>query len=199
MKPFPLSLRNGAVVTVNELPPKLPLPSGHINVSFYFYGIDQGTYGLNSAGYDFSGRFHAQKPGLGKIPGGVFKEDNNGAMVHYVLVSDKNYRSMLAYAQSEARLTIVNKLHYEFLSTNCADFVYRVFQHSDLPMKYRRIVDYLKRKNEPVAIYAADADIKYEDVMKKHPGLARDVSHVLTLNDGASSLLPTAGGQVFWN
>lgn len=175
-------LHDVAVVAVNEYKPT-GMPVGHLNLSFYYHGLDQGTYGLNSAGRDFSDRVHKGKPGLGKIPGGVFSEDNDGAMTHYVIVSDKNYHSMFSYAQSQAKLTIANKLHYEFLSTNCADFAYRVFQHSDLPMKYRRVVDYLKRRNEPVALYAAEADIKYEDFMKGHQGLARAVSHVETLAD----------------
>ena len=58
-----------------------------------------------------------------------------------------------------------------------------MFQHSDLPVEYRRIGNYLKDKKEPVAIYALDADIKYEDFMKGHPMLAKEVSDVLVLKD----------------
>ena len=54
-------------------------------------------------------------PDLERYLGVSCNESNDNAMTHYVIVSDKNYHSMLAYAQSQAKLTIVNKLHYEFL------------------------------------------------------------------------------------
>ena len=188
---LPQELRNRAVVAVNEYPPG-KLPVGHVNLTFYFHGVDQGTLGRNSQGMDIAGRYHPQKPWLGDIPGGVFKEPDKGAMTHYVVVSDKNYKSMFAFAQSQAQLTLTNKVSYNFLAGNCADFIYQVFQHSDLPQQYRRIAIYLRNKTEPVAIYAEDDAINYEDAMKSHPRVARTISGIRIYQEltAAGALIP---------
>lgn len=179
---IPPLLRDKAVVVVNEYPARGPLPSGHINLTFFFHGVDQGTYGRNSQGLDIAGRKHPQGgfdlkggPAL-KMSGGVFKEPNANAMSHYVIVSDKNYKSMYTFAISQAQLTLQNKVDYEFLHANCADFAYQVFAHSDLPQKYRRIGQYLRNQIEPVAIYTQDDSTKYEDGLKNHRVIAEGIA-----------------------
>ena len=124
---IPPQLRDKAIVVVNEYPARGPLPSGHVNLTFYFHGADQGTFGRNSQGIDIAGHAHPQgKFGLA-MPGGVFKEPNAHALSHYAIVSNKNYKSMYAFALSQAQLTLKNKVDYEFLHANCADFLYQVF------------------------------------------------------------------------
>lgn len=168
---LPAALKSRAVVSVNEIPARGQIPVGHIDLSFFFHGVFQGTYGRNSQGIDVAGKFHPQVitakgivRGAGAIPGGVFTEVDSGVQSHFVIVSDKNYFSMIAYAQAEAELTAKGKgFDYNLFSGNCADFAFRVFQHSDLPQRYRWIDLYLKDPDEPVAIYAADEATMYED------------------------------------
>ena len=153
-------LRTHAVVAVNEYHPHGIAPTGHVNVSFYYHGIDQGTYGRNSAGIDLKGKPHPAD--LLHGAGGVFIEPIGGAMTHYVILSDSNYQMMLAYAMSQARLTASRPTSYGFLGNNCADFVWQVFQHSDLPPRYKSIPQYLSDKLEAVAIYAEADALQYE-------------------------------------
>lgn len=88
------------------------------------------------------------------MPGGVFVEDQKGAHTHYVIVSDANYFRMLSFARLQATLTATTSQTYGIVGNNCVDFVYQIFQHSDLPPKYHAIPRYLADKREPVAIYA---------------------------------------------
>ena len=95
-------LKTHAVVALNEYKPKIPFPTGHVNVSFYFHSIAQGTYGRNSAGMDSKGRIHA--PDLLRGAGGVFVESPAGGLTHYVIVSNENYFEMLSFAKAQANL-----------------------------------------------------------------------------------------------
>ena len=175
---LPSSLRDKAIVTVNEVPPRGIPPTGHIDVSFFYHGIFQGTFGRNSQGMDIAGRRHKQgvpnPAAAGSMPGGVFTEVNSGVIPHFVIVSEKNYFSMISYAQSQAKLTAQGKwFDYNIFSGNCSDFAYRVFQHSDLPEKYRKVDTYLKDRDailffkEPVSIYSKNEEKMYSDDSKK--------------------------------
>ena len=153
-------LQTHAVVAVNEYKPKLPFPTGHVNVSFFFRSIAQGTFGRNSAGVDSKGHIHTFDPLAGS--GGVFIEATAGALTHYVIVSDQNYFDMRSFAQGQAKLTSTSKTTYGFIGNNCADFIWQVFQHSTLPPRYKDITIYLTNKWEPVAIYAEGDALNYE-------------------------------------
>ena len=173
---LPPGLRTKAVVTVNEVPAQGLPPTGHIDLSFFYHGLFQGTFGRNSQGTDIAGRFHKQSLDLtitGSMPGGIFTEANAGVTPHFVIVSEKNYFSMISYAQSQAKLTAQGKgFDYNIFSGNCSDFTYRVFQHSDLPEKFRLVDTYLKDHGkaplfeEPVAIYSDNEKKMYGNASK---------------------------------
>ena len=163
-------LRKSAVVAVNEYDPVHSAIVGHTNITFYYHGIDQGTYGFNTAGRDINGKFHKAsgfsvtwRDDIG-FRGGVFDEGHKKACMHYVIVSEANYRSMQAYARSQAKLTTVHPPAYKFLKNNCADFVYLVFQHSDLTPEQKDIYHYLEVWNEAVAHYAGLSQGYYHKV-----------------------------------
>ena len=89
------------------------------------------------------------------MKGGVFTEPDTHAVVHYVVVSDRNYNAMLAVARSQALSTAMKgDLGYSIALNNGADFVFRVFAASDLPPVEKDISRYLSDKGEPVALYA---------------------------------------------
>ena len=181
---LPSVLRTQSIVVVNEAPAQGQLPVGHIDVSFFNHGLFDGTYGRNSEGMDISGKYHKKGKMTfrsGSMPGGVFTEFNARMMSHFVIVSDRNYRSMLDYAQSQAALTVQNKLDYNIFSGNCSDFVYRVFQHSDLPQRYRVIGRYLRNRVEPVAVYAIDEAGMYSDDSRKWSHNRRLVQRGITI------------------
>lgn len=185
---LPPALRKEAVVVVNEYPARGMLPVGHVDLTFFDHGVYQGTFGLNSVGFDAAGKFHPSgKMNLRmSMPGGVFVEPNAHAMSHFVIVSSKNYASMIAFAQSQAQLTTQNRLRYSIIAGNCADFAYQVFQHSDLPPRYRDISGYLKDLREPVAIYAVQDDAMYapgsEKWSQKRKELQRDLVTVSVIS-----------------
>ena len=104
-------------------------------------------------------------------------------MSHYVVVTDKNYLSMYAFAKLQAQLTVHNKLNYNFFAGNCSDFVYQTFSNSDLPEKYRIISKYLSDLKEPVAIYSDQEGIRYKDAFKKHPNVANTVVNYRIFED----------------
>ena len=198
---LPPALARKAVVTVNEVPPR-GFPTGHIDLSFFWYGIFQGTFGRNSQGVDVAGRLHRQGPPNlfkgGSMPGGVFTEPNSGVIPHFVIVSDKNYFSMLAYAQSQAKSTAQGKgLDYNIFSGNCSDFAYRVFQHSDLPERFRFIDFYLKDHDEAVAIYAEDERALYSDKSKKWTHNQRLIQRGATIIIDTERLKEKVNREVF--
>jgi hypothetical protein len=152
---IPEKLRKLAVVAINEYPARGPLPVGHVNITFFWRGRDEGTFGYNSQGVDIAGHHHMQSLVSDNMHGGVFVETERNALIHYVVVSDENYRRMRAFAYGEAVITSGrNNLRYIFSQHNCADFLYQVFEHSDLSPNQRNIYHYLKDPYEPVAIYA---------------------------------------------
>ena len=186
---LPDALRKEAVVVVNEYPARGLPPVGHVDLTFFDHGIYQGTFGLNSVGFDAAGKLHptGRMNWRMSMPGGVFMEPNAHAISHFVIVSTANYRSMIAFAQSQAELTARNQLRYSIVAGNCADFAFQVFQHSDLPPRYRNIAVYLKNLQEPVAIYAVEDGAMYapgsEKWSQKQKDLQRDLTTARVFND----------------
>ena len=94
--------------------------------------------------------------------GGVFPEANKGAKIHFVVVSEKNYHSMYAYAMSEAELTSGrNNIRYMLTQDNCADFIYKLFQHTDLTPEQKDVKSYLRTTSAPAAAYAFAQSDRY--------------------------------------
>lgn len=172
---LPDRLKPLCVVAVNEYGPIHSSWVGHLNLTFYFHGIDQGTYGFNVSGTDAAGKAHTRtgfsletklsgsaRNGVSvdakldiRFHGGVFVEDNKQASVHYVIMSEKNYFSMIAYAKSRAKQPVTHGTAYTLLSFNCVDFAYQVFQHSDLSPDDKDVDRYLDRRWwELVAAYS---------------------------------------------
>ena len=160
-------MRRAAVVAINEYPMQFP-PIGHMDVSFYFHGNDQVTYGYNSTGVEVKGKFHPQSFMSLTMRGGVFVENSSRAekakQVHYVIVSDSNYRTMLAFARTQAQITAARRgmQRYLFASHNCVDFVYQVFQVAALTPEEKDVDRYLNNRWEPVAVYSRLTDGYYE-------------------------------------
>lgn len=149
---YPVDLRDKAVVVVNEYTTSL---TGHVNVTFLWHGIDQGTFGQNIVGKDIKGVVHkVGRPGI-SMAGGVFVEPNLGAKRHYVIISEANYRAMHNYALARAEKTATSPTKYYLAEDNCADFVYQVFAVADLPPLSKLISLYLEDGRPPVAIYAS--------------------------------------------
>ena len=159
---LPDRLRKVAVVAVNAYRGLLPLPVGHMNLTFYWYGVDQGTFGYNSTGTDIAGKKHAQSFPSPNMHGGVFVEGNTNAIVHYVVVSDKNYHAMYAFAMSQAKKTAGrNNIRYILGGHNCADFVYQAFQVTDLTPAQKDVDQYLPRNRPLAAEYAHERSDHY--------------------------------------
>ena len=172
---LPAKFNGLAVVAVNEFPPKGALPTGHTNVTFFWHGVDRGTFGFNSQGKDAAGKNHPRGPvsftieGGAKMPGGVFIEDEKNAHIHLVIVSERNFNRMYAFAKGQAEITATkNNQTYVFLSNNCADFVYKVFAQTDLTTAQKDIYSYLQDKGEPVAEYAAMSQGYYRQIESVH-------------------------------
>ena len=152
---LPASLRDRDVVAVNEYPANTGLHTGHVNLTFYRRGADEGTYGYNAQGRDVKGRVHPFGVGPSGMKGGVFAEPNGHAQVHYVVVNDGNYNAMLAVARSQALSTALKgALGYSLALNNCADFAFRGFAATDLSPADKDISRYLNDKGEPMALYA---------------------------------------------
>ena len=60
---LPSRLRNSCVVAVNEYNIVHSFLVGHLDITFFFHGTDQGTYGFNISGKDAIGKRHG-KTGL---------------------------------------------------------------------------------------------------------------------------------------
>ena len=159
---LPAKLNNVAVVAVNVYRPGPPIFVGHINLTFYYYGVDQGTLGYNSTGVDIAGKHHAQSFPSPNMHGGIFAEPNAHALSHYVVVSDKNYHSMYAFALDQAKLTMRrNNIRYLLNGHNCADFAYQVFQHTDLTPEQKDVARYLATTKPLAAEYANERSDDY--------------------------------------
>ena len=166
------------VVAVNEYPSGT-WGVGHINITFLDHGVEAGTFGFNSQGRDLKGRFHPQGRLNVRMPGGVFPEAHLHATTHYVIVSQRNYFTMLAYARLQAQLSTDTVQTYGLLTNNCSDFAYRVFAHSDLPEQYRNIASYLHDKREPVAIYTDRVSRLHTARSQAQPKAGRRLEHDL--------------------
>ena len=154
MTQLPIRLKGDWVVIVNEYPANGS--TGHINLTF----VDYGTFGQNIRGWDASRHFHPEGPKGIIMSGGVFMEGDAGAMQHFVIVSRENFYSMLVYAQSRAQQTVKTQTRYALAFNNCTDFVFQVFQHSDLTAEQKDVSRYVHNKAEPVGAYSqADAII----------------------------------------
>ncbi len=69
-------------MAVNEYPANTGLHTGHVNLTFYRRGADEGTYGYNSQGRDVKGSVHPFGVGPGAMRVGVFPEPTVYARVH---------------------------------------------------------------------------------------------------------------------
>ena len=151
---LPDRLRNAAVVAVNEYDPIRAAVVGHVNVTFFWHGVDQGTYGYNIAGNDAAGHVHRRGPYGLTMPGGTFIEGHVGAYTHYVIVSEKNYYAMLTLAKAKAQQTVAHPQSFTLANRNCVDFVYQLFLVTDLTPDQKDIFQYIDQHWIPVSAYA---------------------------------------------